>query len=304
MANLSVYQKFYKVNNLEELVKKFQETLMISNKTFSYFVDWEKIKENVQKYDYEINILNYLVGISDVKAKLRDVLKRNPEVLPVLPLIIAVRDLEIAVIKDPQRPKETTAEFNFNKKDTLTNSEIDKIVDFCDKSGILNLFSDFKIKNLRDYLLGVETGIDTNARKNRSGTAMESLIVPILNKIKDITIIKQKNFKYLKDKRNIKIPERLANRKFDYVIITTKNKYFNMEVNYYDGQGSKPQEIVDSYTNRKNELTKEKWSFIWLTDGVGWKTGTSQINNAFKDMDYVLNMEFARKGVLQEILKV
>jgi len=156
---------------------------------------------------------------------------------------------------------------------------------------------------LRDFLLGVETGIDTNARKNRSGNAMESLVDPILNGIEEISMFKQKTFKYLKEEKNIDIPERLLNRKFDYVIIY-KNKYFNMEVNYYDGQGSKPQEIVDSYTNRKNELSREKWNFIWLTDGVGWKTGTNQINNAFKDMDYVLNVEFARKGVLREILKV
>jgi len=303
MASLSVYKKFYKVNTIDELVEKFQETLMVSNKTFSYFVDWNKVKENVRKYDYEINILNYLVGASDAKTKLEEILKKNPEVLPVMPLIIAVRDFEISIIEDPARPSETLATFDFNKKSDLSDDEIDKIVTFSIKSGILNLFSDFKIKNLRDYLLGVETGIDTNARKNRSGTAMESLINPILDKIKGIKIVKQKTFKYLQENEKTDIPTRLLNRKFDYIIMT-KDKYFNMEVNYYDGQGSKPQEIVDSYTNRKNELTKEGWGFIWLTDGVGWKTGTNQINNAFKDMDFILNIAFAKKGILQEILLV
>lgn len=303
MANLSVYQKFYKITNIDELVKKFQETLMISNKTFSYFVDWDKVKQNVKKYDYEVNLLNYLVGVSEPKTKIKEILKRNPEVLPVLPLIIAVRDSEISVIHDPARPIETLANFDFNKKNTLSDDEIEKVVTFCDKSGILSLFSEFKIKNLRDYLLGVETGIDTNARKNRSGNAMEALISPILDKIKGIKVFRQKNFKYLKEKEKINIPQRLLNRKFDYVIIAN-SKHFNMEVNYYDGQGSKPQEIVDSYTNRKNELAREKWGFIWLSDGIGWKKGTNQISNAFKDMDYVLNIEFARKGVLQEILEV
>jgi type II restriction enzyme len=301
MANLLVYKKFYNINTIKELVEKFQETLMISNKTFSYFVDWDKVKENVKKYDYEINILNYLVGANDTKAKLGNILKKNPEVLPVLPLIIAVRDLEVAIIEDTAKPSETLTKFDFNKKDKLSEGEIDKIIAFSDKAGILNLFSDFKIKNLKDYLLGVEAGLDTNARKNRSGTAMEFLVSPILDKIKGIKVFKQKTFKYLKDKEKIKIPQKLLNRKFDYVIIT-KNKLFNMEVNYYDGQGSKPQEIVDSYTNRKNELTKEGWGFIWLTDGIGWKRGTNQITNAFNDMEYVLNVEFARQGILRDIL--
>jgi type II restriction enzyme len=301
MANLAVYQKFYKVGNIEELVEMFQDTLMISNKSYSYFVDWEKIKVNVKKYEYEINILNYLVGTSDPKAKLREILIKNPEVLPVLPLIIAVRDLEIFVIEDPARPSETLKSFDFNKVNILSKEAVENIVNFCNYSGVLSLFADFKIKNLRDYLLGLETGIDTNARKNRSGDAMESLVNPILDKIKGIKVIKQKTFKYLKEKENMSIPQKLLNRKFDYVIIVN-GKRFNLEVNYYDGQGSKPQEIVDSYTNRKNELETAKWGFIWLSDGIGWKKGAHQITNAFKDIDYVLNIEFARKGILNEIL--
>ncbi len=301
MANLSLYKKFYKVNNIDELVKKFQETLMTSNKTYSYFVAWDKVKKNVQKYDYEINILNYLVGSSDPRNKLSEILKKNPEVLPVIPLIIAVRDLEIAVIDDPARPAETVKEFDFSKKTNLTAKNIEDIVVFCDKAGILKLFSEFKIKNLRDYLLGLEAGIDTNARKNRSGTSMESLVDPILDKIKSISVVKQKTFKHIKEKFGVAVPDRLLNRKFDYVIIADK-KFFNLEVNYYDGQGSKPQEIVDSYTNRKNELAKAKWGFIWLTEGPGWKKGAHQITNAFNDMDFVLNLSLASAGVLKEIL--
>ncbi len=302
MADLSIYRKFYDIKTTTDLVNKFQETLMVSNKTFSYFVDWPKVKENIQRYDYEINILNYLIGSTNAQAKLKEILGKNPEVLPVIPLIIAVRDSEINVIEDPIKPTETMKQFNFYKKDKLSEKEIEKIASFCEKSGILKLFSDFKIKNLRDFLLGVETGLDTNARKNRSGTAMESLISPILDKIKGVKIIKQKTFKHLEEKEKIKIPQKLSNRKFDYVIIN-KDKYFNMEVNYYDGQGSKPQEIVDSYINRRNELVKESWGFIWLTDGVGWRGGTSQITNAFNDMEYVLNIEFARKGILENIIK-
>ncbi len=90
--------------------------------------------------------------------------------------------------------------------------------------------------------------------------------------------------------------------KFDYAVKTTGG-WFNIEVNFYSGQGSKPQEIVDSYINRNNELKQSKWQFIWITDGMGWKSGVNQLSKAFKEMDYVLNISFAKSGMLQEILK-
>lgn len=301
MNDLSLYKKHLKVNTLEELIKEFQGTLLESNMTFSYFCDWDKIKKNVEKYKYEINILNYLIGAKDVKTKLREILEKNPETLKIIPLMIAVRDLDIAVIKDPEKPLETLSKYNFSKK-ALTEADIKDIVSFCEDSGIVALFSDFIIKDLRDYLLGVETGLDTNARKNRSGFAMESLVTPILKKIKGITIYSQQSFESIAGKGCIPKCDGMENRKFDYVV-KAPTKCYNIEVNYFSGQGSKPQEIVDSYINRNNELKRAGWGFVWLTDGVGWKSGVNQLTKAFKEMDYVLNVTLAKKGLLQDILK-
>lgn len=150
MKDLSLYKKYLKVTTLDDLIKEFQNTLLESNMTFSYFCDWDKVQKNVAKYTYEINILNYLVGAADVKAKLREILKKNPETVKVLPLIIAVRDLDIAVIKDPEKPFETLTKYDFSKK-VATDADINSIIEFCEESGILRLFSNLKIKDLRDY---------------------------------------------------------------------------------------------------------------------------------------------------------
>jgi len=144
LKDLSLYKKYLKVNTLEELIKEFQGTLLESNMTFSYFCDWEKIKKNVAKYTYEINILNYLVGATDVCAKLKEILKKNPETLKVLPLIIAVRDLDISVIRDPEQPFETLTKYSFDKK-VLNDTNIKEIISFCEESGIIALFSELKI---------------------------------------------------------------------------------------------------------------------------------------------------------------
>lgn len=301
MKELPLYKKYLNTATVDEIIKKFQDTLLESNMTFSYFCDWGKIKKHVEKYTYEINILNYLVGTVNVKEKLHEILKKNPETVKIIPLIIAVRDMDISVIKDPERPLETLTKYDFSKK-SLTDADIKTIVSFCEKSGILELFSGFKIKDLRDYLLGVETGLDTNARKNRSGSAMESLITPILEKIENIEFISQKKFGKISDKNWIPVCDGLKARKFDYAIKSPK-KCYNIEVNYYSGQGSKPQEIVDSYINRNNELKRSNWGFIWITDGIGWKSGVNQLTKAFNEMDYVLNVSFAKMGLLQDILK-
>jgi len=301
LKELQSYKKYIKTDKLDEIITKFQDTLLESNMTFSYFCDWAKIKRNVEKYQYEINILNYLTGATDAKTKLKEILKKNPNVPKVIPLIIAVRDMDIAVIKDPEKPLETLTRYDF-KKSPLTDVDISNVIAFCEKSGILALFSNVKIKNLRDYLLGVETGLDTNARKNRSGMAMETLISPMLNKTKNITIYTQKTFGKLADDIGVSVHDGLKARKFDYVIKTAKN-WYNIEVNFYSGQGSKPQEIVDSYINRNNELKQSGWQFIWITDGMGWKSGSSQLKKAFREMDHVLNISFAKSGILQDILR-
>ncbi len=302
MKDLSLYKKHFKIKNLDDLIKKFLDSCLESNMTFSYFCDWRKIRENVEKHTYEINILNYLIGVSDVKSKLREILKRNPETLKILPLIIAFRDLDITVIRDPENPAETLSRYDFNRRE-LSAEDIDNIISFCEKSGILSLFTEFKIKNLRDYLLGVETGLDTNARKNRSGIAMEILTAPIFNRIKGIEIYSQKTFKSITNTKKIPKCIGMEERKFDY-IIKTKTMCYNVEVNYYSGPGSKPQEIVDSYINRNNELRQSGWGFIWITDGAGcWRNQTNQLTKAFKDIDYVLNLSFAKSDILQDILE-
>lgn len=303
MANLKVYKQALNLKNLDEILKAFTSTLLDTNRSFNFFVDWQKIKRNVDFLNIEINILNSLIGSKNIKSDFASLLKKYPEILPVIPLIIAVRDSEIHLIDDDELAKT----FSFKKKNKLTEEDITNSITFCERSGVLNLFSEFKIKNLRDYLLGVEVGMDTNARKNRSGFAMELAAKPAIEELKkefsDIDVEFQKTFKYIGLKYQIPISSNLENRKSDYVIRKGKT-FINIEVNYFDGQGSKPQEIVDSYINRQNELLEAGWKFIWITDGRGWKDGINQITKGFTEIDYLMNLNFTKKGLLKEAIKI
>lgn len=76
-----------------------------------------------------------------------------------LNLLIAVRDKNTDVIA-------TSGELT--KLGTYFKSP-EKIYEFCQETGLDKIFIDAKIKNLHDYVFGVEVGLDTNARKNRGG---------------------------------------------------------------------------------------------------------------------------------------
>ncbi|MGQ9801540.1 MAG: DpnII family type II restriction endonuclease [Candidatus Saccharicenans sp.] len=183
---------------------------------------------------------------------------------------------------------------------------MDKIINFVNRTKLEDFFVNLSAASLQDYLTVIEVGLDTNARKNRSGQAMENLIESLINsdrnrlKIKDI--IKQQRFMVI-EKLGFRVPQELKNRKADFILIKEPDKFVNIEANFYNVSGSKPQEIVDSYINRQQELRKAGFYFIWITDGHAWKKGQNQINKAFDKIDFLLNTKFVRDGLLIKILE-
>lgn len=156
-----------------------------------------------------------------------------------------------------------------------------------------------------DYLLGVEVGLDTNARKNRSGLFLEKMVTETLHELSarnsDLVFVEQKTFGYVENVYNVKIPPTLRDRKFDYSVIS-KGKATNIEVNFYSGTGSKPSEIVSSYINRGEVLSSAGWKFVWLTDGQGWKKMQRPFHIGVENMEYVLNANLLRKGLLERVI--
>lgn len=190
MKETNLYQEILGISTLEGILEAFISSLSDPQRTFNYFVDWEKVHRNVERYKVEIGILGSLVGSNNLKKEMKDILLKYPEVLPVFPLIIAVRDLKVKVSEF-----DVLKAFSFKKR-KLTPIEIDSVMEFCNKTGIMNVFSE--IKNLKDYLLGIEIGMDTNARKNRSGSTMELMLdepLKILSQQCDFKIFSQKQFK-------------------------------------------------------------------------------------------------------------
>lgn len=262
-------------DNLDDYMDYFMKTLMQTNRTYDYYVNWEKVKNNVQNYVTEISILNSLTKIepSQREKQLRNLIFKYPEIIQVIPLIIAVREKNLVVF---DLIDNLYKKFDFSGQ----NIELENIINFCKHSGIIELFGE--INDLYAYLLGMEVGLDSNARKNRSGKIFENIIELLLNK----KLSDYKNLHFEAEDSKIKIKR---NKRADFVIYKNNIPKIVIECNFYGSTGSKPIETANAYIDLEKKLKEEGLTFIWITDGPGWPKMHIPLYNSAKEIDFVLN---------------
>ena len=301
MANLDFYKKHLNLLTVDEICKALSDTLIETNYTYEFFVNWTKVTKNRDAFKYELALLKSLKNCTNPMSDFRDLLKKYPEVIKVIPILLACRDGLLKVLNSIETDLQyMTFDFSKNSYDA---KEIDDVVKFTKNTGLLDMLC--QMDSAIDYLLGVEVGLDTNARKNRSSLFLEKMVTETLKELSgrhsDMVFIEQKSFGYVEDKYNVHIPPTLRDRKFDYAVIN-KGKATNIEVNFYGGTGSKPSEIVSSYINRGEVLASAGWKFVWLTDGMGWKKMQRPFHIGVENMEYVINANLLRKGLLEKII--
>jgi type II restriction enzyme len=301
----SLYFGFLGVKTQSEVVSRFLGTLIDTNRDHRFFVDWGKVRENANRLKVELNILNALVGSRDFERELTSILEKYPEVLAAVPILLALRDPQLRVILDFQSPGLEIVNYDFSPR-KLSELDIRNIGNFFVRTGLRNFFLHLASRCLLDYVVGVEVGMDTNARKNRSGAAMELALAPVVEPLRSsrVAVLYQKKFKVLVEEYGIDVPRDMQPRKTDILFVVDRKRAVNIETNFYSGTGSKPQEIVDSYINRQRELAEAGIGFIWVTDGDGWRGQRNQIEKGFAKVDYLMNLRFARAGMLKEALAV
>ena len=168
--------------DFNEWLSKFRHSIS----DYGYYIDFEKVYRNVENVKIELNILNSLIGSKDVEKDFEKIIVKYPETLKCIPLLLAVRGNEIYA-------QDEDGEFLYNFKEKNYSNEQYKM--FMKKTGLFELIENHIVNNLIDYCLGVETGLDSNGRKNRGGHLMENYIEKNLKKI----ILKKCIFKKLKE---------------------------------------------------------------------------------------------------------
>lgn len=266
---------------------------------YNYYVDFIKVHKNIDSIKIELNILNSLIGSKNIENDFKDLIKKYPETLKCIPILLAVRAKEIYAI-------DKEGEFTYSFKSQKYS--IDQYCIFMRKTGLFDLLSNHVIGSLLDYTTGVETGLDSNGRKNRGGHQMENLVESFIEKagfIKEISYFKEMRASEIERKFNIDLSnisnQGKAEKRFDFVIFTGGIIY-GIETNFYSGGGSKLNETARSYKHISSEATTiQGFQFVWFTDGIGWKSAKNNLEETFDVMEHVYNIQDLKDGIIQKV---
>lgn len=279
---------------------KWLSTMKDSIATWTYYTDFEKVYENVDSIKVELNILNSLIGSKNIENEFKKLLKDYPKTLNVIPILLAKREKEIKI-------NDTSGEFvfDFNKP----NYSIDEYATFMRNTGLFDLLQNHIINNLVDYVMGIEVGMDTNGRKNRTGHVMEDLVESYLVKaglVKGKSYFKEMWKSEVEEKFNINLSAISNNgkteKRFDFVLYVNGHVYA-CECNFYGSSGSKLNETARSYKNLAIESKEiENFTFVWFTDGIGWNTAKHNLEETFDNLDTIFNLNDLEKGILSRLL--
>ena len=268
---------------------------------YKYYIDFKKVYRNIDKIKIELNILNSLIGSKNIEKDFESLIEKYPEVLKCIPLLLAVRANEIYAI-------DGDGEFTYNFKEKKLSIEQYKM--FMHKTGLFDLISNHIVNNLVDYATGVETGLDSNGRKNRGGHLMEDLVESFIKKagfVKDKNYFKEMYIHKIKEKWNIDLSaisnKGKTEKRFDFVI-KTDNMIYGIETNFYASSGSKLNETARSYKTLALETdTIEGFTFVWFTDGKGWISARNNLEETFDVMEHIYNINDLENNIIKEIFK-
>ncbi|MBR6124099.1 type II restriction endonuclease [Candidatus Saccharibacteria bacterium] len=280
---------------------KWLETFRESIATYSYYVNFNKVFRNVDSIKIELNILNSLIGSKNIKQDFESILAKYPEVVKCIPVLLAVRSMEIPISDENGM---FVYEFGGIVYDTSVYSE------FMEKSGLFDLMQNHLIGNLVDYVTGVETGLDSNGRKNRGGHLMEDLVELFIKKAgfkKEQNYFKEMYVSDISKKWNIDLSaisnQGKMEKRFDFVVKTDK-KIYAIETNFYGSGGSKLNETARSYKTIAMEAkTIPNFEFVWFTDGIGWASAKNNLEETFDVLEHIYCINDMENQVMKEIFK-
>lgn len=284
-----------KSRNFDDWLAKFRASIS----TYDYYIDFNKVLRNVEEIKIELNILNSLIGSKSIEDDFEKIITKYPETLTCIPLLLAVRGSEIYA-----QDEKGAFLFNFKKM----NYGVEQYKVFMRKTGLFDMIASHLVNNLVDYALGIETGLDSNGRKNRGGHQMENLVEKYIVStgfVKDINYFKEMYLIDIEKKWNIDLSE-LSNqgkvaKRFDFVV-KTDNMIYAIETNFYGGGGSKLNETARSYKMLSQEADSiDGFTFVWFTDGIGWKNARGNLRETFEVMENLYSIDDIEQGIMQEI---
>ena len=136
--------------DFNQWLSTFRDTIA----NYTYYVDFDTVYKNLDKVKVELNILNSLVGSKNIEDEFVCLLKRYPEIIKVIPILIAKREKEIFC-----QDVNGGITYNFNVKyfkdicvQPNSHKFYNEICYFMRETGLFELISTRVINNLVDYV--------------------------------------------------------------------------------------------------------------------------------------------------------
>jgi hypothetical protein len=285
------------VNTLKKDFKALTNSFKSSVKTWDYFVNWQKVFSNKAELEITLNKLNYLLGKNNLKIEFENLYRSNPDIVRALPILLAVREKRIEIFDKATKNLEI---FDFSQ--TLA---VGKYFVFLEKSGLTQLFQKDGIKNLVDYVMGGEVGLDSNGRKNRTGFLMEEIVGLFIAEFcnaRGFEYLAQAKPRVIKEKWGVDVEIDKSERSFDFAVYNPKTGNLKLiETNFYNGGGSKLKAVCGEFKAIYDELKRQGIDFIWVTDGLGWHTAKRPLEEVYNHNEHLFNLTMLETGVLNSL---
>lgn len=255
----------------------FMSQLKETNQRLDFFCDFNKITQNVENIKLSLCMLNSLIGAQNMRKAVETIWNRDKTAFNVMDILIAVRSDGKKKVLDKLN--------NCVILESMFTS-VDGVIEFLDNTGLSDIFKSRRIGDLVDYVFGIETGLDTNARKNRSGHVMEGSVANIFEK---------NGIEFRQEVYSSEWPEITKvlgddEKRFGFVV-KNNTKTFLIEVNFYSSGGSKLNEVARSYSDIAPKINSVPgFEFVWITDGIGWKSARNKLQEAFSIIPSIYNL--------------
>ena len=237
-----------------------------------------------------------MIGSKSIEEDFEKIVTKYPDTLCCVPLLLAVRGYEIYA-------QDEDGAFLYDFRQMNYKAEQYKV--FMRKTGLFDMLANHLVNNLVDYALGIETGLDSNGRKNRGGHQMEDLVEKYIVAAgfkKNVNYFKEIYLKEIEETWSIDLSalsnQGKAAKRFDFVIKTEKMIY-GIETNFYGVGGSKLNETARSYKMLSQEADSiDGFTFVWFTDGIGWKGARGNLRETFEVMEHIYSIDDMEQNII------
>lgn len=271
----------------------------------NYWIKYANVKDNMAKYGPDVFTLDYLIGKNE--DELIAFFTERSELLKLVPQLLGIREqkFEKPTSKKILKVEGIEGEYllNFSEIDV---DNLEQYLTFVFDSGLADLLLRGLSKSVNDYAVGVEAGMDSNGRKNRSGQRGELYMENVLSTLAESYGFKwrgQTTYQYIKNEYNVELDDSLETVRFDGSLYNpTNGMLYLFEINNFSSGGSKLKASGGEFSLRQQVFANSTHQFIYITDGQGWDTDASHLKKIISSIDNVFNFSMIQHGYLTALI--